>query len=53
MAKEMIDIVTSKNANSKQMGLPSLEIGIGICYLNDGPLFLLDDSDGIKGEKGQ
>jgi hypothetical protein len=43
-AKEMIDIVTSKNANSKQTGLPSLEIGIGICYLDDGPLFLFDDN---------
>ena len=44
MAKEMIDIVTSKNTNSKQTGLPSLEIGIGICYSNDRPLFLLDDN---------
>jgi hypothetical protein len=44
MAKEMIDIVTSKNADSKQTDLPSLEIGIGICYLNDRPLFLFDDN---------
>ena len=46
-AKEMIDIVTSKNANSKQTSLPSLEIGIGICYLDDGPLFLFDDNSPI------
>ena len=44
MAKEMIDIVTSKNADSKQTDLPSLEIGIGICYLNERPLFLFDDN---------
>ena len=44
MAKEVIDIVTSKNADSKQTDLPTLEIGIGICYLNDRPLFLFDDN---------
>ena len=43
MAKEVIDIVTSKNADSKQTDLPTLEIGIGICYQNDRPLFLFDD----------
>jgi hypothetical protein len=43
MAKEMLDIITSKNTNSKQTGLPSLEIGVGICYAEDKPLFLFDE----------
>lgn len=44
MAKEMLDIVTSKNTHSKQTGLPTLEIGVGICYAEDKPLFLFDDN---------
>lgn len=44
MAKELIDIVTSKNSDSKQTSLPTLEIGIGISYLNDRPLFLFDEN---------
>ena len=44
MAKEMLDIVNSKNTNSEQAGLPSLEIGIGICYSDEMPLFLFDGS---------
>ena len=44
IAKEMLDIVTSKNAHSRQTGLPLLEIGIGICYADDKPLFLFDDN---------
>jgi hypothetical protein len=44
IAKEILDIVTSKNANSKQTGLPTLEVGIGICYSDDRPLFLFDDN---------
>ena len=44
MAKEVIDIVTSKNADSKQTDLPTLEIGIGISYLDERPLFLFDEN---------
>lgn len=44
MAKEMLEIVTSKNTHSRQTGLPVLEIGIGICYANDRPMFLFDDN---------
>ncbi len=43
MAKEMLDIVNSKNSHSAKTGLPSLEIGIGICYSADKPLFLFDE----------
>ncbi len=44
IAKEMLDIVSSKNAHSRQTGLPMLEIGIGICYSDDKPLFLFDEN---------
>jgi len=43
MAKEMIDIVTLKNTDSRKTGLPTLEIGIGICYADERPLFLFDE----------
>jgi len=43
MAKDMLDIINSKNTNSAQTGLPSLEIGIGICYSDEMPLFLFDE----------
>ncbi len=44
MAKEMLDIIGSKNAHAGQTGLPSLEVGIGICYSDEMPLFLFDDN---------
>ena len=47
IAKEMLDIVASKNAHSRQTGLPLLEIGIGICYSDDKPLFLFDEDHPI------
>ncbi|MFT4714091.1 MAG: hypothetical protein ACJAVI_002350 [Candidatus Azotimanducaceae bacterium] len=47
VAKEILDIVNSKNSHSKLTGLPSLEIGIGICYSGERPLFLFDDKRAI------
>lgn len=44
IAKEVLDIVNSKNTHSKQTGLPLLEIGIGICFAEEKPLFLFDDN---------
>ncbi len=46
-AKEILDIVSSKNAQSGSTGLPTLELGIGICYENDRPLFLFDEDKPI------
>lgn len=43
IARDILDIVHSKNAHSKQTGLPALEIGIGISYLDEKPLFLFDE----------
>lgn len=47
LARDMIDIVSSKNSHSKRMNLPLLEIGIGICFSKDEPLFLYDDKKPI------
>lgn len=41
-ARDMIKIVASNNRYSTQMGLPLLELGVGICYSNEGPRFLYD-----------
>jgi len=43
IAKGMVEIVKSKNVNAKQMGVPALEIGIGICFADYKPGFLYDD----------
>lgn len=47
IAREILDIVNSKNTHSRQTGLPTLEIGIGICYADERPLFLFDDQKPI------
>jgi hypothetical protein len=47
IAKDLIDIVSSKNAHAKQTGLPLLEIGVGIAYSDEKPLFLFDDKQPI------
>ena len=44
IGKEILDIVTSKNAHSRQTGLPMLEVGIGICYADNRPMFLFDEN---------
>lgn len=47
LAREMIQVVASNNAFSERTGLPYLEIGIGICYSDEAPLFLFDDGKPI------
>jgi hypothetical protein len=47
MAKEILDVVTSKNAHAAKTGLPGLEMGIGICFSEDKPLFLFDEDKPI------
>ncbi|MDG1443572.1 MAG: hypothetical protein P8R02_12930 [Pseudomonadales bacterium] len=44
LAKEILDIVRSKNSHSLQTELPSLEIGIGISYRDESPVFLFDEN---------
>lgn len=47
VARAMLEIVNAKNAHSRQTGLPSLELGIGIAYRDDRPLFLRDGATPI------
>lgn len=47
IAKEILDIVASKNAHSAKTGLPGLEVGIGVSFSKDKPLFLFDEDKPI------
>jgi hypothetical protein len=42
LAREMISIVRAYNEQSEKAGLPSLELGIGICYQDSPPMYLMD-----------
>ncbi len=47
LAREMVELVRLYNAKGQGTGLPQLEIGIGICWRNTAPLFLLDGESRI------
>ena len=42
MAKAMLSVVKSNNKYSKEMGLPPIELGIGVCYADYAPRYLYD-----------
>jgi hypothetical protein len=42
LAKEIIQVVTAYNEQSRASGLPSLELGIGISYQDSAPMYLMD-----------
>jgi hypothetical protein len=42
LAREMIQIVGAYNEQSQKSGLPLLELGIGICFQDAAPLYLMD-----------
>jgi len=42
LAREIIGVVRAYNEKSRQAGLPTLELGIGIAYLDSAPLYLMD-----------
>jgi len=46
-SRDMIKIVSSNNRYSSQMGLPNLELGVGICYSDAAPRFLYDEDKPI------
>ena len=46
-SKDMLKIVGSNNRYSTQMGLPLLELGVGICYSNTAPRYLYDEDKPI------
>ena len=47
LAREILGIVQAYNDNSRRAGLPVLELGIGICYEDSAPLYLMDGSTRI------
>ena len=46
-SRDMLKVVGSNNRYSTQMGLPLLELGVGICYSNEAPRYLYDDDKPI------
>jgi len=42
LAREIIGVVRAYNEKSRQAGLPTLELGIGIAYQDSAPLYLMD-----------
>ena len=46
-AKDMLKITGSNNRYSTQMGLPLLELGVGICYADEAPRYLYDEDHPI------
>jgi hypothetical protein len=47
LAKEMIQIVRAYNDQAIKSGLPSLELGLGICFQDSAPMYLMDGSHRI------
>jgi hypothetical protein len=46
-ARDMLKITGSNNRYSQQMGLPLLELGVGICYSDAAPRYLYDEEKPI------
>ncbi len=42
LAYDIIDQVLSRNVESRHLGLPELELGIGISYVDEAPCYLFD-----------
>jgi len=47
LAREMVEIVRGYNELLARSGLPSLELGLGISYVQSAPLFLMDGDQRI------
>ena len=47
LAKEMLRIVHAYNEQSQKSGLPVLELGLGICYQDSAPMYLMDGAHRI------
>ncbi len=47
LAREIIGIVRGYNEQSQKAGLPTLELGIGICFQDSAPMYLMDGSSRI------
>lgn len=47
LAKAMLNVIHANNRHSEQMGLPTLELGIGLCYADTAPMYLYDEDKPI------
>ena len=47
LAAEIIEIVRAYNKRSAEAGLPALELGIGICFQDAAPMYLMDGENRI------
>jgi len=47
LAKEIIEVVHAYNQKSLAAGLPALELGIGVCFQDSPPMYLMDGSNRI------
>lgn len=47
LAREILDIVRAYNHRLHDAGLPRLELGIGICYEESAPMYLMDGGNRI------
>lgn len=47
LAKEIVEVVHAYNQKSLAAGLPALELGIGVCFQDSPPMYLMDGSTRI------
>lgn len=47
LAREIVQVVHAYNQKSLANGLPALELGIGICFQDSAPMYLMDGSSRI------
>ncbi len=47
LARQMIELVRGYNEQSQKAGLPILELGIGICFQDSAPMYLMDGNSRI------
>jgi hypothetical protein len=47
LAREILEIVRAYNQRLREAGLPRLELGVGICYEDGAPLYLVDGNNRI------
>ena len=47
LAKAMLNVIHTNNRHSEQMGLPKLELGIGLSFSDSPPLYLYDEDKPI------
>lgn len=47
LARKILEVVEAKNDESRRMGLPTLELGLGIAYASEAPTYLYDEGHRI------